>query len=98
MKLAKTMSESRRLLEQLNRMRKVDSLIKGTIAAMGAGGAGMYFGASEQRKNPDFYNPEDNPFRRLFGSPERQMGSGVALDAVEEALEDMDNKINGREQ
>lgn len=98
MKLAKTMSESRRLLEHLNRMRKVDSLIKGTITAIGAGGAGMYFGASEQRKNPDFYNPEDNPFRGLFGSPERQMGSGVAYDAVGEALEDMDNKINGREQ
>ena len=98
MKLTKTMGEARQLMEVLNRMRKVDSLIKGTIASLGAGGAGMYFGASEQRKNPDFYDPEDNPFKGMFGSPERQMGSGVAYNAVGEALEDMDNKVNGREQ
>ena len=96
MSLTKTMGEARQLMEVLNRMRKFDSLIKGTIASLGAGTAGMYFGASEQRKNPDFYDPEDNPFKKMFGSPKRQMGSGVALDAVGEALEDMDNKVNGR--
>jgi len=94
--LTKTMGEARELMLVLNRMRKFDSLIKGTIASLGAGAAGMYFGASEQRKNPDFYDPEDNPFKGMFGSPEKQMGSGVALDAVGEALEDMDNKVNGR--
>jgi hypothetical protein len=96
MSLTKTMGEARQLMEVLNRMRKFDSLIKGTIASLGAGTAGMYFGASEQRKNPDFYDPEDNPFKGMFGSPKKQMGSGVALDAVGEALEDMDNKVNGR--
>ena len=94
--LTKTMGEARQLMEVLNRMRKFDSLIKGTIASLGAGTAGMYFGASEQRKNPDFYDPEDNPFKGMFGSPKKQMGSGVALDAVGEALEEMDNKVNGR--
>jgi hypothetical protein len=94
--LTKTMGEARELMLVLNRMRKFDSLIKGTIASLGAGAAGMYFGASEQRKNPDFYDPKDNPFKGMFGSPEKQMGSGVALDAVGEALEDMDNKVNGR--
>ena len=79
-------------MEALNRMRKVDSLIKGTIASLGAGGAGMYFGASEQRKNPDFYDPEDNPFRGMFGSSEKMSGD------VQGALEDMENKVNGREQ
>jgi len=29
---------------------------------------------------------------------EALMGSGVAYDAVGEALEDMDNKVNGRKQ
>ena len=96
MSLTKTMGEARQLMEVLNRMRKFDSLIKGTIASLGAGTVGMYFGASEQRKNPDFYDPEDNPFKGMFGSPEKRMGSGVALDAVGEALEDMDNKVNGR--
>ena len=97
MRLTKTMGEARQLMEVLNRMRKVDSMLKGAIASMGAGGAGMYFGASEQRKNPDFYDPEDNPFKGMFGGPERQMSSGVAYDAVGEALEDMDNKVNGRQ-
>ena len=112
MRLTKTMGEARQLMEALNRMRKVDSVIKGTIASLGAGGAGMYFGASEQRKNPDFYDPERSPFKGMFSSPEKQMGSGVAYDAVGEALmgsgvaydavgealEDMDNKVNGRKQ
>jgi len=112
MRLTKTMGEARQLMEALNRMRKVDSVIKGTIASLGAGGAGMYFGASEQRKNPDFYDPERSPFKGMFGGSEKQMGSGVAYDAVGEALmgsgvaydavgealEDMDNKVNGRKQ
>jgi len=92
MKLTKTMGEARQLMEALNRMRKVDSLVKGTIASLGAGGAGMYFGASQQRKNPDFYNPEDNPFRGLFGGTPRMSGD------VQGALEDMEKKVNGREQ
>ena len=106
MRLTKTMGEARQLMEALNRMRKVDSVIKGTIASLGAGGAGMYFGASEQRKNPDFYDPERSPFKGMFGGSgvaydavgEALMGSGVAYDAVGEALEDMDNKVNGRKQ
>ena len=107
MRLTKTMGEARQLMEALNRMRKVDSVIKGTIASLGAGGAGMYFGASEQRKNPDFYDPERSPFKGMFSSPEKQydssstrvpLSSGVAYDAVGEALEDMDNKVNGRKQ
>lgn len=107
MRLTKTMGEARQLMEVLNRMRKVHSVLKGTIASLGAGAAGMYFGASEQRKNPDFYDPERSPFKGMFGGSEKQydssstqvpLGSGVAYNAVGEALEDMDNKVNGRKQ
>ena len=91
MRLTKTMGEARQLMEVLNRMRKVDSVIKGTIASLGAGGAGMYFGASEQRKNPDFYDPERSPFKGMFDGSEKMSGD------VQGALEDMDNKVNGRQ-
>jgi hypothetical protein len=65
-------------------------VIKGTIASLGAGGAGMYFGASEQRKNPDFYDPARSPFKGMFGGSEKMSGD------IQGALEDMDNKVNGR--
>ena len=80
-------------------------LTENNTAREEAGGAGMYFGASEQRKNPDFYDPERSPFKGMFGGSEKQydssstrvpLSSGVAYDAVGEALEDMNNKVNGR--
>mgnify|MGYP003660090267 CR=1 FL=1 len=99
--LANSMGEARLILQKINQMRKLDGKIKAALVALGAGGGGMFFGASQQRKNPEFYNPETSPFKDLFSSPDVDKygrSKGAAYDAVGEAINDMDNKVNGREQ
>lgn len=105
-RLATSFKEATRIMDYANQFEKTAALLKSAIPILGAGGAGMYYGARSEDANPDFYRPETDPFR---DPPSRQLdydssstrvplSSGVAYDAVGGALEDMENKVNGREQ
>ena len=107
-RLATSFKQATRIMDQANEMEKTAALMKSALPVLGGFGGGMYYGARSEDANPDFYRPETDPFR---DPPSRQMASGVAYDAVGEALssgvaydavgealEDMDNKVNGRKQ
>ena len=89
-RLATSFKQATRIMDQANQMEKTAALMKSALPVLGGFGGGMYFGARSEDANPDFYRPETDPFR---DPPSRQMG-----DAVGEALEDMEKKVNGREQ
>ena len=88
-RLATSFKQATRIMDQANQMEKTAALMKSALPVLGGFAGGMYLGARSEDANPDFYRPETDPFR---GPPSRQMG-----DAVGEALEDMENKVNGRE-
>jgi hypothetical protein len=101
---AETQQEARQIMDQAYKMEKFASLIKGALVSLGAGALGMYHGARSEDANPDFYNPE----RGAFGAPTPRatpinppdmgggVGKGPAYNAVMEAVNKMDNKVNGR--
>ena len=98
-RLATSFKEATRIMDYANQFEKTAALLKSAIPILGAGGAGMYYGARSEDANPDFYRPETDPFREYDSSSTRvPLSSGVAYDAVGEALEDMEKKVNGREQ
>ena len=88
-RLATSFKQATRIMDQANQMEKTAALMKSALPVLGGFAGGMYLGARSEDANPDFYRPETDPFR---DPPSRQMG-----DAVGEALEDMENKVNGRE-
>lgn len=88
-RLATSFKEATRIMDYANQFEKTAALMKSALPVLGAGGAGMYYGARSEDADPSFYRPETDPFR---DPPSRQMG-----DPVGEALEDMDNKVNGRQ-
>mgnify|MGYP003636092965 CR=1 FL=1 len=103
---AETQEEARQIMDQAYKMEKFASLIKGALVSLGAGGLGMYHGARSEDANPDFYNPEKTLFRSPtpraapINTPDmgRGVGKNPAYNAVMEAVNKMDNKVNGREQ
>ena len=85
-RLTTSFKEATRIMDYANQFEKTAALIKSALPVLGAGGLGMYYGARSEDANPSFYRPETDPFR---DQPE---------DPAREALEDMENKVNGREQ
>ena len=87
------MATATQIMERANQVDKTAALLKSAIPILGAGGAGMYYGARSEDANPDFYRPETDPFR---DPPSKQMGDAVgeALNA-DKAVQEMTEKSFG---
>jgi len=81
-RLTDDMATAAQIMERANQVDKTAALLKSAIPILGAGGAGMYFGARSEDANPDFYKPETDPFR---DQP----------DEADEAVQDMTEKSFG---
>ena len=85
-RLATSFKEATRIMDYANQFEKTAALMKSALPVLGGFGGGLYYGARSEDADPSYYNPKTDPFR---SQPE---------DPVGEALEDMENKVNGREQ
>ena len=60
--LVENLADATKIMDQANRFEKGAALIKSSLLTLPVFAGGMYYGASSEDANPDFYNPEKTPF------------------------------------
>ena len=77
--LADNAMDARRIMEQAYRVEKMHSLFKGALVALGSGMGGMYFGAKQQKINPNFLpDPMEEPDEAVDKMMEKNFGQKAA--------------------
>ena len=85
--LVENLADATKIMDQANRFEKGAALIKSTLLTLPVFTGGMYYGASSEDANPDFYNPKKplnlHPIKDIL-PPEEPKAPNEAVDKMME--------------